>query len=704
METLQDDFNDNSFNTIKWTRTNDTQVVENNSSLEMSSDLAGNYVAVDSVSYYDLTGSHILLELADAGNQALTSWETYPLTLIMTGGNYVQFRLIGGLLKVYKKIGASATQLGSTITYDSAIHKWLRIREHNGTMYFDWSTDGINWTNITSVLNPITVSSLQVELSVGTWQAEATTTTMIIDNINYVPYVRNDIDKNNKKYFAKVYTPNNKYITSWNDFSFDGFNMQLNGGLGECALKLARNFDDFGEGEDVVLNNKVEIWVSDKDTPSTGQRIYSGYISTYEPYMEGKNEGVDIKLLSYTTKLATSIFRSGTTLVLSYTATGISTIVRDIIDKYRANSTNPKINYTSASVSSTGVNVAYNFKSMTYFDALEKCRELAPADYWWFVDADNLLTFSSEAAQPKHRFIVGKDFTRIRVVKNMENVFNNIIVSNEGNNTQILKRYQDTTSKNSYDDRWAILTDSEINDTTTADSKGNAYLNEHKDADIAVEVEIIDNNGSNFGYDIESIKPGDTCKFMGFNSVTSRTFSGLSLIKQVQYYPDRAVITLETAQESIARSQAKDAKKVKSISLSDIPLDFSDSTSYRKNTAYVATAQTTTSASYTDLATVGPSVTVNIGTSGMCLVILQAELWSEADGDVARMSFAASGANTVVAGDAQSRCNNTAQLDQGASVFLLTGLNSGSTTFIAKYRRVTGTGHFQYRRISVIPV
>jgi hypothetical protein len=68
------------------------------------------------------------------------------------------------------------------------------------------------------------------------------------------------------------------------------------------------------------------------------------------------------------------------------------------------------------------------------------------------------------------------------------------------------------------------------------------------------------------------------------------------------------------------------------------------------------------------------------------------------------MGFALSGTNTVAASDAQCLANQTANFFQFSNVYLLTGLNSGSTTFTAKYKVAAGTGTFLQRALAVVPL
>lgn len=120
-------------------------------------------------------------------------------------------------------------------------------------------------------------------------------------------------------------------------------------------------------------------------------------------------------------------------------------------------------------------------------------------------------------------------------------------------------------------------------------------------------------------------------------------------------------------------------------------------------TAVVATSQTTTSSSYTDLATVGPAVTVTIGANGIALVSVSVRASTSTTGG-AFMSYAVTGATTTAASTPLSVGTASTTAVRGGIAFLITGLAAGSTTFTAKYSVTTGTGTFEDRRIAVIPL
>lgn len=116
------------------------------------------------------------------------------------------------------------------------------------------------------------------------------------------------------------------------------------------------------------------------------------------------------------------------------------------------------------------------------------------------------------------------------------------------------------------------------------------------------------------------------------------------------------------------------------------------------DTAEVTTAQTTTSTSYTDLATVGPSVTVTTGTKALVMVTCQVE---NSGGAAAFMSYAVSGATTIAAADTTAVGNKSTSFIRATACSIVT-LTAGSNTFTAKYKVGASTGTFERRTIAVI--
>lgn len=123
----------------------------------------------------------------------------------------------------------------------------------------------------------------------------------------------------------------------------------------------------------------------------------------------------------------------------------------------------------------------------------------------------------------------------------------------------------------------------------------------------------------------------------------------------------------------------------------------------------VASSETTTATSYTDLATPGPAVTVTIGSTGKALVALHSAIANATSSLASYYGFAISGASVVAASDAQAIGFTSPSSGAGirtGTTLLVTGLSAGSTTFTAKYRMDPGIGPatFVDRRLAITPL
>lgn len=118
----------------------------------------------------------------------------------------------------------------------------------------------------------------------------------------------------------------------------------------------------------------------------------------------------------------------------------------------------------------------------------------------------------------------------------------------------------------------------------------------------------------------------------------------------------------------------------------------------------INTSQTTTSTSYTDLATVGPSVTVTTGTSA--IVFLASFLQNNTASQHSNAAVQVSGATTIAAADTDAIRMNAAAIGDFNRVgaFTIPTLTPGSNTFTMKYRVAGGTGTFANRALFVIPL
>lgn len=115
----------------------------------------------------------------------------------------------------------------------------------------------------------------------------------------------------------------------------------------------------------------------------------------------------------------------------------------------------------------------------------------------------------------------------------------------------------------------------------------------------------------------------------------------------------------------------------------------------------VATSESTTATSFGDLATVGPTVTIDIGPNGKAKIYLTADVTGPST-SIAQMGFEASGANTISVATIRSLIAGNIRFRATVEV-TFSGLAAGSTTFTAKYRSAGGaSATFAQRELSVM--
>lgn len=123
--------------------------------------------------------------------------------------------------------------------------------------------------------------------------------------------------------------------------------------------------------------------------------------------------------------------------------------------------------------------------------------------------------------------------------------------------------------------------------------------------------------------------------------------------------------------------------------------------------ATVPTLEGTASTIYTDLGTVGPTVT--LATYSLVVVLISCWVNITATSTVGYVSVAVSGATSLAAADGNvGFWENTAtggSYGQATATVYLTGLTSGSNTFALKYKSSDGsTCNFYNRTLVVIPI
>ena len=197
----------------------------------------------------------------------------------------------------------------------------------------------------------------------------------------------------------------------------------------------------------------------------------------------------------------------------------------------------------------------------------------------------------------------------------------------------------------------------------------------------------------------------DNAQRLGFTWVLKPAtvrFTNVSVGVQAQYDNDDTTITMFTMIGPLAVGDR--------VYVLEIPPAGNFIVGYAKaeraSSDFITTQENTGSAAYTDLATVGPTVTRTIGPSGLALVVVTAFAFNGTLGAVNWMGYEMAGANVVAASDSRAMAIHSMVVNgQGrvSAMNLEEDLAAGETVFTAKYRTNAGSANYSNRSLIVIP-
>ena len=182
---FSDDFNDNSLDASKWTQWTVGDVSETSQTLQIQSTTAsGVYKGMNSAIMGNLVGSyahvevpHVLTGLTSASTLLQVGPDDqHTLTLYVSGTTFAAEYQISGVYTT-----------PATTTYSATAHRWWRIRESGGTVYYEYSANSSTWSVLTSIAAPFALTGVRISLFVGTEAVNASTDTAIFDNLNAFP-------------------------------------------------------------------------------------------------------------------------------------------------------------------------------------------------------------------------------------------------------------------------------------------------------------------------------------------------------------------------------------------------------------------------------------------------------------------------------------------------------------------------------------
>jgi hypothetical protein len=287
--------------------------------------------------------------------------------------------------------------------------------------------------------------------------------------------------------------------------------------------------------------------MADTGSYSSGDAYFSGQAgngSSFTPF--ASNAPNDLYFKTYFSNLTTQ---------RTFTSTDPASLVENILTTY--GSQGGAVTYTTPSIDFTGLSVTYTFQLATVLEGIQAAAKLAPADWYWYIDAGtNVLFFKERHTTADFLLTKGVHINRLELVASTENV-KNILYFSGGIDPahptqQIFKQYTDSASVNKYKPKIDRQSDNRVTVGATADVIGSSYLASNKNEQYQTTILIPDGV-----IDITLFRPGQVIGFRGFGSFVDTL---LIEIVRIEYSPDS--ITLHLGQlpprDSITLQQAID--------------------------------------------------------------------------------------------------------------------------------------------------
>lgn len=220
-----------------------------------------------------------------------------------------------------------------------------------------------------------------------------------------------------------------------------------------------------------------------------------------------------------------------------------SNIMRAVVDF--AASKGAHIQYTADSIYDSGTLVSYTFNTNTITEAVNKVLELAPSDWYYYIDpADNTLYFKPRPATPDHTFTLGRDIARFEIERDMEDLTNVAYFSGGGDPALFIKQ-TDQTSLSAWRRGLIKLSDNRVTDTGSAETLAQGHIDRNNEPQYLATLVMAAAN-----YDIETIKPGQLAALAGAGNFIDELRLQIS---EVEYKFDTATLRLGTIKPPVSK-------------------------------------------------------------------------------------------------------------------------------------------------------
>lgn len=256
---------------------------------------------------------------------------------------------------------------------------------------------------------------------------------------------------------------------------------------------------------DISPNGKTLYLAADSTGAYANGTLYSAAVPQPGGYTN-TNKDLSFKMITST---------GGGGIGANYTSIDPSSIVRDLVDTFVRRG--GPVTYDDTSVDDTSTVVSYDFKFDTLFDGIAKCVQLAPSNWYWYVDiGTNLLHFHRQGTTADHIFKMGLHLENLQPEYTLDDVKNTSYLSGAdlGGGVNLLTLNTNPTSQRKYDVWLDKASDNRVSLTSTANILSNGILQQNANPVFRAIATI-----PAAAYDIETIHLGEMVGFANSNSL-----------------------------------------------------------------------------------------------------------------------------------------------------------------------------------------
>ncbi len=143
---------------------------------------ASGYAGYKTVKRYEGRDAAVKVELVSAGNQGLAGQDVH-FQLVRDASHTAGFTIAGGMISAGKKVAGTPSMV-KTAAFNATSMRHLRLRESQGTLHWETSSDGQTFASFASQATPFAFDQVGIDLVAGVYQAESSGAQVSFDNLN----------------------------------------------------------------------------------------------------------------------------------------------------------------------------------------------------------------------------------------------------------------------------------------------------------------------------------------------------------------------------------------------------------------------------------------------------------------------------------------------------------------------------------------